>query len=92
MSESSRMILPAEKFPDKLEPSFPLRSLWSSVQSFTGNLASKELPDEIQVVKSSSQHRGETSVETILPVVILQAWKTGGRSGAKAGFQKPDWK
>lgn len=49
-----------------------LRSLRFSVQSFISYLASKELPDEMQLVYNSSQPSCETSGKTIVPVVSFK--------------------
>lgn len=49
-----------------------LRSLRFSVQSFISYLASKELPEEMQLVYNSSQPSCETSGKTIVPVVSFK--------------------
>lgn len=46
-----------------------LRSLRFGVQIFISYLASKELPDEMQLVHNSSQPSCDTSGKTIVPVV-----------------------
>lgn len=59
-----------------------LRSLRFSVPSFIGYLASKELPEEMQLVYNSSQPWYETCGKTLGPVVLFRFMfeKLGGVS------------